>query len=100
MALEGNERGHASDLARHLLNPRDNDHVTVHAVEGFMADDLPGAFAEAEAVSQATQCRKSLFSLSLNPPANVSVSIEAFDAAIADIERKLSLAGQPRHRLP
>ncbi len=30
MILKGNERGYGLELARHLLNPRDNDHVTVH----------------------------------------------------------------------
>lgn len=96
MILEGNTRGYGAELAQHLLNPRDNDHVTVHAVEGFVADDLAGAFAEAEAISQATQCQKYLFSLSLNPPPDASVSIEAFEAAITDVERKLGLTGQPR----
>ena len=40
MILEGNERGFGAELAQHLLNPKDNDHVTLHAVEGFVADDL------------------------------------------------------------
>ncbi|MEP1577193.1 AAA family ATPase [Roseibium album] len=96
MILEGNERGYGAELARHLLNPRDNDHVTVHAIEGFVADDLLGAFAEAEAISGATQCTKYLFSLSLNPPPNEPVSIEDFEAAIAAAETKLNLIGQPR----
>lgn len=96
MILEGNERGFGAELARHLLNPRDNDHVTVHAVEGFIADDLAGAFAESEAISQGTQCRKHLFSLSLNPPPGAKVTVEEFEDAIARIEAKLGLAGQPR----
>ncbi|MEM9011433.1 MAG: AAA family ATPase [Pseudomonadota bacterium] len=96
MILEGNERGYGSELARHLLNPRDNDHVTIHAIEGFMASDLAGAFAEVEAISQATQCQKYLFSLSLNPPAEASVPVETFEAAITEIEGKLGLRGQPR----
>lgn len=96
MILEGNERGYGAELARHLLNPRDNDHVTVHAVEGFMADDLFGAFAEADAVSQATQCQKYLFSLSLNPPQDQPVAVEVFEEAITTIEKKLGLVGQPR----
>lgn len=58
MILKGNERGYGADLARHLLNPRDDDHVTVHALDGFVADDLHGAFAEAEAISGATRCKK------------------------------------------
>ena len=96
MILEGNACGYGAELAHHLLNPRDNDHVTVHGVEGFVADDLLGAFAEAEAIAQATQCQKYLFSLSLNPPMDASVPVEAFEDAIAAVERKLGLAGQPR----
>lgn len=96
MILEGNERGYGAELARHLLNPRENDHVAVHAVEGFVADDLHGAFAEAEAISRATQCQKYLFSLSLNPPPGEAVAVETFEAAIAAAERKLGLTGQPR----
>ncbi|WP_052249454.1 AAA family ATPase [Tateyamaria sp. ANG-S1] len=96
MILEGNERGHGAELARHLLNPRDNDHVTVHAVEGFIADDLHGAFTEAEAISGGTQCHKYLFSLSLNPPPGPAVPVEVFEQAIASVEKKLGLNGQPR----
>ncbi|GAA6207870.1 hypothetical protein NBRC116601_11630 [Cognatishimia sp. WU-CL00825] len=96
MILEGNERGHGAELARHLLNPRDNDHVTVHAIEGFVADDLYGAFAESEAISSGTQCQKYLFSLSLNPPPGPTVPVEVFEQAIASVEKKLGLTGQPR----
>ncbi|MEM9764476.1 MAG: AAA family ATPase [Pseudomonadota bacterium] len=96
MILEGNERGYGADLARHLLNPRDNDHVTVHAVDGFVAEDLFGAFAEAEAISSATKCRNYLFSLSLNPPREASVDVDAFEAAIAAAEARRGRSGQPR----
>ncbi|MEL6450720.1 MAG: relaxase/mobilization nuclease domain-containing protein, partial [Pseudomonadota bacterium] len=96
MILEGNTRGFGAELARHLLNPRDNDHVTVHGVEGFVADDLFGAFAEAEAIAQATQCQKYLFSLSLNPPQDQPVSVDLFEATITEAEQELGLVGQPR----
>jgi ATP-dependent exoDNAse (exonuclease V) alpha subunit len=93
--LEGNERGYGAELARHLLNPRDNDHVTVHAIDGFVADDLFGAFAEAEAISSATQCQKYLFSLSLNPPPDADVSVEIFEETISEVEKRLGLSSQP-----
>ncbi|MEM9030141.1 MAG: AAA family ATPase [Pseudomonadota bacterium] len=96
MILEGNERGFGAELARHLMNARDNDHVTVHTVRGFVAEDLHGAFAEAEAISRGTKCQKYLFSMSLNPPPSESVSVDQFEAAIAQTEAKLGLAGQPR----
>ena len=96
MILKGNERGYGAELARHLLNPRDNDHVTVHAIDGFVAGDLYGAFAEAEAISCATQCDKYLFSLSLNPPLGAAVPVEDFENAISQVEERLGLTGQPR----
>ena len=95
MILHGNARGGAKDLARHLLKD-ENDHVTLHDMRGFMADDLEGAFNEAYAVSRGTKARKFLFSLSLNPPANENVSTEAFEDAIRRVEHKLGLEGQPR----
>ena len=96
MILEGNARAHGQELARHLMNARDNDHVTLHTLDGFMAHDLAGAFEETEAISQATQCEKYLFSLSLNPPPGASVSVEQFEAVIAKAERDLGLADQPK----
>ena len=44
------------DEARHLRNRCVNNHVTVHAVDGLVADDLQGVFAEIEAIRQAKQC--------------------------------------------
>ena len=61
MIREGNKWGYGAELARHLLNRKDNGHVTIRLAEGFVADDLFGAFAEAEAINQATQCPNSEF---------------------------------------
>ena len=44
MILEGNERGNGAEPTQHLMNARDNEHVTVHAIDGFVADDLFEAF--------------------------------------------------------
>ncbi|MEM9063579.1 MAG: relaxase/mobilization nuclease domain-containing protein, partial [Pseudomonadota bacterium] len=96
MILEGNERGYGDDLAQHLQNVRQNDHVSIHAVDGFLAEDLHGAFAEAEAISGATQCSKYLFSLSVNPPIEATPTVADFEDAIGKAERRLGLTGQPR----
>ncbi|KPQ05925.1 MAG: Relaxase/mobilization nuclease domain [Rhodobacteraceae bacterium HLUCCA12] len=96
MILKGNQRAGGSQLAVHLTNLRDNDHVTVHELRGFVSDDLHGAFNEAYAVSRGTRCKQFLFSLSLNPPETADVPVEAFEQAIASIEKRLGLAGQPR----
>jgi len=96
MILKGNQRAGGSQLAAHLINLRDNDHVTVHELRGFLADDLHEAFNEAYAVSRGTKCKQFLFSLSLNPPETADVPVEAFKQAIASIEKRLGLTDQPR----
>lgn len=96
MILKGNQRASGQELARHLMNVEDNEHAMVHELRGFLADDLFGAFQEAEAVSLGTKCQQYLFSLSLSPPQSAKVSVKEFEAAIADIERRLGLVGQPR----
>ncbi|MEL6202311.1 MAG: relaxase, partial [Pseudomonadota bacterium] len=75
MILEGNARGHGAELATHLSNARENEHVTIHAIHGFVGESLEEAFAEVDALSKATQCQKYLFSLSLNPPPHESVPV-------------------------
>ena len=96
MILKGSQRGGAMQLARHLMNERDNDHISLHQMRGFVADNLDGAFKEIEAISRGTRCSQYLFSLSLNPPELENAPPAAFEAAIDDIEKKLGLADQPR----
>ncbi|MDF1670611.1 MAG: relaxase/mobilization nuclease domain-containing protein [Roseovarius sp.] len=78
------------------MNDRDNDHVTLAQVRGFVAGDLHGALSESYAISKATQCKQYLFSVSLNPPADHDVSEQAFFDAADRIEEKLGLPNQPR----
>ena len=96
MILKASQRGGGQDLAVHLLRLDDNDHVRVHELRGFAADDLRGAFKEAEAISRGTKCEQYLFSLSLNPPGTANASVATFEAAIDEAEKRLSLTGQPR----
>lgn len=96
MILKGKERGDASQLARYLLAMRDNEHVELHDVRGFVSDDLQGAFGEADAIARGTRCKNYLFSMSLNPPVGAKVDVDAFEQAVAEIERKLGLENQPR----
>ncbi len=98
MILKGSQRGHGGQLARHLLNAEDNDHIEVHQLRGFLSDDLAGAFAEIEAVALGTKCVQPYFSVSINPPAEDSATLtdKDFRAAAHRIERAHGLNGQPR----
>lgn len=96
MILKGSQRCGSRQLAAHLLKTEDNEHVEVHDIRGFMSDNLQGAFHEAYAASRGTRCQQFLFSLSLNPPENETVSVDVFETAIERVENKLGLQDQPR----
>ncbi|WP_076448785.1 relaxase/mobilization nuclease domain-containing protein [Roseivivax lentus] len=78
------------------MNDRDNDHVTVLQIRGFVADNLHGALSEARAISTATRCKQFMFSLSLNPPSDHVASEQGFIDAANRAEQALGLGGQPR----
>jgi MobA/VirD2-like, nuclease domain len=96
MILKASQRGGGKQLALHLMRTDDNEHVEVHEIRGFMADDLQGALKEAYAVSRGTRCKQFLFSVSLNPPQAARVPVETFENAILRIEQRNGLLGQPR----
>ena len=96
MILKGSQRSGTRQLAAHLLNDKDNDHVTLQEVRGFVSPDLKGAMVEAAAVARGTRCRQPIFSLSLNPPKDANASISNLLEAAERAEAVLGLQGQPR----
>ncbi len=87
MILKGSQRGNAAQLARHLLNDRDNEHVELHENRGFLCADLANALAEADVIAKGTRRKQFLFSLSLSPPEAKKVPTEVFKTAIEMIEQ-------------
>lgn len=96
MILKGSQRGGARQLADHLLKTAENEHVSVHDVRGFCAQDIRGALHEAYGTSKGTHCKQFLFSVSLNPPPEESVHVDVFEDALARIEVRNGLTDQPR----
>jgi len=95
MILKGSQRGGARDLASHLSRTDENEHVEVHRLRGFAAPDLAGALNEMYAVSRGTKCRQFMYSVIFNPPPNEKVTTADFEAAIAQVEERFGLSGQP-----
>ena len=95
MILKGSQRGSGQNLAVHLMRMDENVHVRLHELRGFVSDDLKGAFKEAEAISLGTKCQQYLFSLSINPPEDQTISAEEFERTIDRIEERLGLTGPP-----
>jgi hypothetical protein len=98
MIIKASRRSGATQLGLHLLKT-ENEHVEIHEVRGFVADDVMGAFKEAQALAMGTQCKKYLFSVSLNPPQTESVRPEVFETAIDAIEKRLGFEGTARYCL-
>ena len=96
MLIKASQRSGAAQLARHLMNGEQNEHVEVHEIKGFLSGNLEHALKESEAVSKGTKCRQFLFSVSLNPPEHEYVGTEIFEDTIETIEARLGLEGQPR----
>jgi hypothetical protein len=96
MILKASQRGGPRQLAAHLLNDKENDHVTLHEIRGFISGDLGGAMAETMAIARGTRCRQPVFSLSLNPPRDAQASVGDLVAAVDRAESALGLQGQPR----
>jgi hypothetical protein len=96
MILKGSQRAGAKALADHLMNDRDNEHVSCLELRDFSSNQLHGALAEMHAISKATQCKQFMFSLSLNPPTDHIATEQDFLEAADRAEQQLGLTGQPR----
>lgn len=96
MILKGSQRGYGNNLAAHLLNARDNDHIEVGDIRGTAAHDLRGAFLEVEATAQGTKCQQPFFHVIVNPPESANLTRDQFAAAFDRIEADMGLADHPR----
>lgn len=96
MILKASQRGGPRQLALHLLNDKDNEHVTVQDIRGFVSGDLFGAMAETVAIAKGTRCLQPVFSLSLNPPKDSEATVDDLMEAVERAEVAIGLVGQPR----
>lgn len=96
MIIKGSQRGGARQLAAHLSNENDNQHVELYDIRGFVSADLDGALLEAHSISKATKCKQFMFSICLSPPPNEDVSPDAFQSALDRIEVEFGMEHQPR----
>lgn len=99
MFIQGSQRGGGLDLAQHLLNDLDNDHIEVHEIRGLVARDLTDAFLEIEAHATGTRATNPFFSVQLCPPIGTDMEHDhaAYKRACSMIENEFpDLANQPR----
>lgn len=94
MIISGLQTGNTKWLARHLQNTVDNEIIELVEVTGTVATDIDGALAEMDALCAGTLAREGVYAAFINPPQ--PLTREQFMRAIALIEERLGLAGQPR----
>ena len=96
MILKASQRGASTAMGAHLLNTTENEHVEIHEIRGFVAEDIMGAMKEAQALARGTRCKQHLFSVSLSPPETENVPTSVFEKAVEQIEKAHGLDRQPR----
>lgn len=77
MTLKGSQRAGAKQLDLHLLKTEENEHVELHEIRGFVAENVIGARREAgvlerERVNRARHCARDA------APADLFADIEVF----------------------
>ncbi|MCC6206452.1 MAG: relaxase/mobilization nuclease domain-containing protein, partial [Hyphomicrobiales bacterium] len=94
MIISGLQTGNTRWLAAHLQNAADNETIELAEVSGTVATDIDGALAEFDAITAGTRAREGVYAAFINPP--VPLSREQYMRAIALLEERLGLSGQPR----
>ncbi len=94
MIISGLQTGNTRWLARHLQNTVDNETIELAEVTGTVATDIDGALAEMDALCAGTMAKEGVYAAFINPPQ--PLTREQFMRAIALIEERLGLTGQPR----
>lgn len=96
MILEAKIHRNAKGLARHFMDVDAHGHAVLHALRGFMSDDLQGALCEADIIAKRAGYTNHLLAVSLHPPPYAKVSDKHFEQAVEHVEAGLRLTDQPR----
>jgi hypothetical protein len=94
MIISGLQTGNTRWLARHLQNSVDNEDIELAEITGTVATDIDGALVEMDALCAGTRAKEGVYAVFINPPK--PLTREQFMRAIALIEERLGLTGQPR----
>ena len=95
MILKGSQRGGARQLAAHLSNAEQNDHVELTDIRGWPPETWPARFLKWKRW-RGDGATQPLFCVSFNPPGSHELSLEQFERAFGAVERKFGLSDQPR----
>jgi hypothetical protein len=94
--IKGKSRGNGAQLGTYLVTQGKNEHIRVIEVRGVVAEDVPGAVYEMDALSIGARTEKGLYHAQINARAEERLTDEQRAIAVDRLEEKLGLTGQPR----
>jgi hypothetical protein len=94
MIIGGLQTGNTRWLAAHLQNAADNESIELAEVTGTIARDVDGALVEFDAYTAGTRATEGVYACFINPPEPLTRL--QYAKALAHIEKRLGLTGQPR----
>lgn len=94
MIIGGLQTGNTRWLAAHLQNAADNESIDLVEVTGTIARDIDGALEEFDAYTLGTRATEGVYACFINPPE--PLTRQQYAQALAHIEMRLGLEGQPR----
>lgn len=97
MIIKGGKAGSVGFWSTHLLRTDTNERAVIRETRGVIADDLPGALREMQAVASASRCGENfMYQANINPLAHEKLTPEQWDQAIDRLEKNLGFQGHAR----
>jgi hypothetical protein len=96
--VKGGSRSNGAFFARHLMRADTNERVAVIEMRGMVAQTVPEAFREMEAMARGTRTTKPFYHASMNPDPGETLTLtpDQWMQAVDMLERELGLTDQPR----
>jgi hypothetical protein len=97
MIIKGNPGGNVGFWSTHLLRDDTNERAEVVEISGLLAEDLPTALREMEAVASGSRSEGNfLYQANLSPRADEKLTAEQWKEAVDILEKNLGLEGHQR----
>ena len=97
MIIKGGAAGNIGFWSRHLLRDDTNDEVRLVDISGLMADNLPAALREMQAIARQSRSRGNfMYQANINPRHDEELTPAQWTKAVERLEKNLNLAGHQR----
>ena len=97
MIIRGDSAGSVAYWSRHLVRDDTNKRAEVKEISGLLAEDLPTALKEMEAIAAQSRCEGNfMYQANINPLAHERLTEAQWTEAVDTLEKNLGLEGHQR----